>query len=121
MFPDDRSEHEPDEPDLGPPIPNIEPEETEPELGPQIPDVSPPDGGFLGPEDAPKELLGAFWKLVLLLNVGLLAASLGALLLIFEGRLRLGGGLLAAGLLALARGLYTYWKLDVEELGTDSD
>lgn len=105
MLPDERSEHEPAEPDLGP----------------DIPDVSPPDGGFFGPENTPKELLSAFWKLVMLFNVGLLSASLGVLFVVFEGRLRLGGGLLAVGLLALARGLYSYWRLDLEELDTDSD
>lgn len=121
MFPDDRSEHEPDEPDLGPEIPNIEPEESEPDLGPDVPDVAQPIDGMLGPEDAPTDLLSAFWTLVVLFNVGVLAASVGALFLIFEGRTYLGGGLLAVGLLALARGSYKYWTLDVNELGTDSD
>lgn len=121
MLPDERSEHEPAEPDLGPDVPNIEPEDEEPNIGPDVPDVSPPDGGFFGPEDTPKELLSAFWKLVVLFNVGIITASLGALFLLFEGRLRLGGGLLAVGLLALARGLYSYWTLDLDELGTDSD
>lgn len=121
MLPDERSEHEPAEPDLGPEIPNVEPEESEPTLGPEIPDVSPPDGGFFGPEDAPKELLSAFWKLVVLFNFGLLAASLGTMFLVFEGRVALGGGLLAVGLLALARGLYSYRALDLDELGTDND
>ncbi|ADJ15818.1 DUF7322 domain-containing protein [Halalkalicoccus jeotgali] len=120
MLPDERSEHEPEEPDLGPDIPNVEPEESEPTLGPEIPDVSPPDEGFFGPGDVPKDLLSAFWKLVVLFNVGLLATSLGAMFVLFEGRLGLGGGLLAVGLLALARGLYSYWTLDLEE-GTDSD
>lgn len=121
MLPDERSEHEPEEPDLGPEVPNVEPEESEPNLGPEIPDIAPPDGGFLGPEDAPKGLLSAFWKLVVLFNVGILAASLGALFLLFEGRLLLGGGMLSVGLLALARGLYSYWTLDLDELGTDND
>lgn len=119
MLPDDRSEHEPDEPDLGPEIQGIEPEE--PDLGPGTPDVSPPDGGLLGPEDTPRELLSAFWKLVVLFNVGLLAASLGAMFLVFEGQLYIGGGLLTVGLLTLARGGYNYWRLDPEQLGTDSD
>lgn len=124
MFPDDRSEHEPDEPDLGPEIPNIEPEESEPDLGPEIPEA--PDttteiDGLLGPEGTPTDLLSAFWMLVVLFNVGILAASIGALFLVFEGRLYLGGGLLAVGLLALARGVHKYWTLDFDELGTDSD
>jgi hypothetical protein len=124
VFPDDRSEHEPDEPDLGPEIPNIEPEESEPDLGPEIPkapDTTTEIDGLLGPEGTPTDLLGAFWMLVVLFNVGILAASIGALFLVFEGRLYLGGGLLAIGLLALARGIYKYWTLDFDELGTDSD
>ncbi len=116
---DERSEHEPDEPDLGPDIPDVTPDE--PDFGPELPDVSPPSDGFFGPKDAPKELLGAFWKLVLLFNVGLLAASLGAMFLVFEGRLRLGGGLLVVGLLAIARGIYQYRRIDPHALGADAD
>lgn len=101
---DERSKHEPDEPDLGPDVPD-----------------STSSGGLLGPEDTPKELLGAFWKLVLLFNVGLLAASLGAMFLVFEGRTRLGGGLLAAGLLAIVRGLHRYRRIDPRSLGEGGD
>lgn len=121
MLPDERSEHEPEEPDLGPEVPNVEPEEEEPSLGPEVPDVSPPGGGVFGPEDTPTELLSAFWKLVVLFNVGILAASLGVLFLVFEGEFYVGGGLLAVGLLALVWGAYRYWTLDPEGLGTDSD
>lgn len=121
MFPDDRSEHEPDEPDFGLEIPNIEPEEQEPDLGPDIPNVAPPDEGFLGPANTPKDLLTAFWSLVLLFNVGILSTSLGALVLVFDGGLRLGGGLLVVGLFALAHGLYKYRKLDLDTVGSDSD
>lgn len=105
MFPDELDEpskHEPDEPDLGP----------------DVPDTT-SGGGLLGPEGAPKELLSAFWKLVLLFNFGLLAASLGAMFLVFEGRIRLGGGLLAVGLFAIARGLYRYHRIDPQSIGED--
>lgn len=115
MLPDERSKHEPDEPDLGPDPPDVAPDE--PDLGPETPNVSPEAGGFFGPKDAPKELLGAFWKLVLLFNVGLLAASLGAMFLVFEARLYLGGGLLVAGLLALGRGIHRYRRIDPQSLG----
>lgn len=115
MLPDERSEHEPDEPDLGPDPPDVTPDE--PDLGPGASDVSPSVDGFFGPEDAPKALLSAFWKLVLLFNVGLLAASLGAMFLVFEGRAYLGGGLLVAGLLAIARGLHRYRRIDPRTLG----
>lgn len=105
VFPDEfdeRSKHEPDEPDLGP----------------DVPDAT-SSGGLLGPEGTPKELLGAFWKLVLLFNVGLLAASLGAMLLVFEGWVYVGGGLLVAGLLAIARGAHRYRRIDPHSLGGD--
>jgi hypothetical protein len=101
---DERSEYEPDEPDLGP----------------DVPDAS-SSGGLLGPEGTPKELLSAFWKLVLLFNVGLLAASLGAMLLFFEARLYFGGGLLVGSLLALGRGVYVYRRLDLDALGDDDE
>lgn len=101
---DERSKHEPDEPDLGP----------------DVPDAT-SNGGLLGPEGTSKELLSAFWKLVLLFNVGLLAASLGAMLLVFEGRTRLGGGLLLVGLLALVRGVDRYRRIDPRSLGEEDD
>lgn len=121
MFPDDRSEDEPDEPDFGLEIPNIEPEEREPDLGPDIPNVAAPNEGILGPEGTPKDLLSAFWSLVLLFNVGILATSLGALVLVFEGWSRLGGGLLVVGLFALAHGFHKYTKIDLDSLGSDND
>lgn len=115
----DDLETEPDEPDLGPDVPDIAPDEPDPDLGPEIPDVSPSEGGFFGPEDTPEELLRAFWTLVVLFNVGLLATSLGVLVSVFEGRLYLGGGLLVAGLLALARGGYRYHRFDRESINDE--
>lgn len=112
MF-DERAEEEPDDPDLGPEIPDIAPEE-DPDLGPRPPDVS-PESGFWGPDDAPKELLKAFWTLVVLFNVGLLSTSLGLMLVGFQGRIRFGGALLAIGLIALARGFYGYYTLDLDD------
>lgn len=123
MLPDERSEHEPDEPDLGPDVPEVGTAD-EPDLRPHIPDVSPPgsEDGFFGPEGTPKELLSAFWKLVMLFNFGILAASLGLLFLVFEARLYLGGGLFVGGLLAIARGVYRYRRIDPHSLGDgDSD
>lgn len=121
MLPDERSPHEPDEPDLGPDIPDVAPEESGSEFGPEIPTVAPPDGGFFGPSDTPTELLKAFWTLVVLFNVGLLGTSLGLMLLGFRGRLFLGGGLLAVGLLALSRGIYRYRALDFDSFDEDND
>lgn len=118
MVLDERSPHEPEEPDLGP-----DPPEVGSDSGPDVdvPDASPAHEGFWGPENAPKELLKAFWALVVLFNVALLAISLGLMVLWFQGRLYLGGGLLAVGAAALARGLYGYRRLDLDELGEDED
>jgi hypothetical protein len=117
VLPDERSEHEPDEPDLGPDPPDVSPGGADSGFG--LPDISPDVDGFLGPGDAPGELLSAFWTLVVLFNVGLLATSLGLMVLFFEARLYLGGGLLAVGLLALARGIVDYRRIDPHTLGED--
>lgn len=112
MLLDERSPHEPDEPDLGPDVPD---EPDEPDLGPDVPDVAPPDEGFFGPEDTPADVLKAFWSLVVLFNVGLFAVSLGIMLIGFRGAWAFGGAFLAVGLLALARGVYRYSTLDLDE------
>lgn len=104
---DEPSPHEPDD--------DHEPEP--PEFDTEIPDVEPDVDGFLGPSDVPTELLTAFWSLVVLFNVGLLATSLGAMLVWFRGDLTYGGGLLAVGLLALAHGSYKYLSTDPDRLG----
>ncbi len=111
---DERSEDEPDGPDLSSRIPGIDFDGVDPDLGPDIPDARPSNEGFLGPEDASDELIRAFWSLVVLIDVGLLAVTLGILVVVFQGRLYLGGGLLAVGLLALARGGYRYYRFDRE-------
>jgi len=54
------------------------------------------------------ELAKQFWTLVLIFNVALFAASLGLMLIGFEGRWTVGGGLIAVGLFAFARGWYRY-------------
>lgn len=95
-FDEDASE-EPDE-ELGPDVPDP----TE-DLGPDTPRA--PD---LSDRDVDPELLKEFWTLVALFNVGLLAFSLGVMLIGFDGRWRFGGGLVVVGLLALVRGLHRY-------------
>ncbi|WP_134670687.1 DUF7322 domain-containing protein [Halorussus marinus] len=54
------------------------------------------------------ELATRFWSLALLFNLALLAASLGLLLIGFERRWTVGGGLLAVGVFAFVRGWYRY-------------
>lgn len=86
-------------------------------LEPDAPEVSDPAEG-LGPEvpaaadfdeaDADPELRRQFWTLVALFNVALFGTSLGLMLVGFEGRWLVGGGIFAAGALAFARGWFKY-------------
>lgn len=69
-------------------LPFDEESDAEAELAPSAPSAG----------DAPAELQRAFWALVVVFNVALLAGSLGAMLLAFRGDLSLGGSLLVLGL-----------------------
>ncbi|USZ68866.1 hypothetical protein NGM10_03800 [Halorussus salilacus] len=68
----------------------------------------PPRVGGLSEQDADPDLKRQFWTLVLLFNVALFAASLGLMLVGFEGRWRVGGALFAVGVVAFARGWFRY-------------
>ena len=61
-------------------------------------------------EEVPTELKKLFWKIVILLNIGLLTASLGVMFLYFKGNVPLFVGLSIVGYAALARGIYLYRK-----------
>lgn len=78
---------------------------------PDVPDVAPdaPDSTIDVPDDAdaPTELKRAFWTLVGVFNAGLLALSLGVMLVGFEAAYVRGGALTGFGTLALA---YGYWR-----------
>lgn len=74
-------------------------EDFEPDLGPD-PDV-----------DVPAELARQFWILVVVFNVALLAASVGVMLLVFEGRVRDGGLLLSISGLAFLAGYRGYRRV----------
>lgn len=56
--------------------------------------------------DASPEVRVAFWSLVVLFNLAILAIAVGAMLVGFRGRLTAGGGLLLAGALAFGVGIY---------------
>ncbi|WP_227376537.1 DUF7322 domain-containing protein [Haladaptatus halobius] len=58
--------------------------------------------------DADSELQKEFWVQVLLFNVALFALSLGLMLIGFERRWTVGGGLIVVGLVAFARGYRRY-------------
>lgn len=76
-----------------------EPEEFDPDsIGPRvdIPEAPSLDG------DVDSEVPETFWATVLLVNFGLFAASLGAMIVAFQGRLQLGGFVFLLGTLGLA-------------------
>lgn len=75
--------------------------ESESTLPPEIPEAPEPPPAT----EASEELQKMFWSVVVLLNLAILAASLGVLYVIFRGRLQLGGGLVLVGLLG---GLHAY-------------
>ncbi|MFB6206410.1 MAG: hypothetical protein ABEJ05_07785 [Haloglomus sp.] len=106
----------PDEPD-DPPNPGDEylhrfDPETDPETD-LVPDI--PDEG-----NASGELFRAFWGLVATINLGLLAASLGAMLLVFRGQLREGGAALLVGVAALAYAGYKYRQVQNTDYDDDA-
>lgn len=95
LFDEEPDEHEPDPPD----------EPGAGDIGPPVPEAPNAD---LSEHDVPADLLKRFWKLVGVFNVAVLAASLGALLVAFEGRWTLGGGLLLVGVVAFLVGWRGY-------------
>lgn len=80
-----------------------DPEDLEAPFGSQYAEPDPQEvGAALASEsDVDPELLRAFWGLVGALNIGLFAVSIGLLLVVFRGNLRLGGGLVLLGVVAL--------------------
>ena len=83
-----------------------EPEEPDPDaIGPEIPEVPDPTEWESEPD---AELQFRFWGLVAVFNVALLALSLGAMFIAFEGNLELGSQLLLAGGLLGGYGYYRY-------------
>lgn len=76
-----------------------EPEEFDPHsLGPQIDIPTAPD---LSDADVSGEVSQTFWATVIMVKIGLLATSLGLMLIGFRGQYRLGGTVFAIGVLAL--------------------
>lgn len=101
---DDPHPHEPEEFDphsLGPPTPGADGE---------TPGPDPPSVDFDPSKiDVPSDLARAFWGAVVLANVGLLAASLGAMVAVFEGRHGLAAALGAIGVVSFA-GTYRIYR-----------
>lgn len=82
--------------------PNVfDPNSVEPKIDvPQAPD--PTDN------DVSPALRRAFWLIVLMANVGLLALSIGVMFVVFQGQFRLGGSLVLLGVIALFVGYHRY-------------
>jgi hypothetical protein len=81
---------------------------TVPDVPDSTPDVADPSPDVPDESDAPPELRRAFWTLVGLCNAGLLALSLGVMLVAFEGDLARGGPVAALGALLLLAGYRRY-------------
>jgi hypothetical protein len=106
------------------------PERFEPSIGPDAPTVEVPgvgdgegDDGALG-ADVDPAVSRAFWRLVVVFDVALLALAVGPMFIYFEGNWELGGQLLAVGALAFLYGLYRVRQFradrgDDEALGGD--
>lgn len=85
------------------PEPDPEPDEFDPHsLGPEVPSVDTEE------IDVPVDLRRAFWSVVAMVNVGLLAVSLGAMLVGFRGAWETGVPLVGVGVVAFAWAYYRY-------------
>jgi len=93
---DEPADEEPEEEEL-----DFDVLDSESTLGPEIPQAPEPPPA----SEASEELQKMFWSVVVLLNIAILAASLGVMYVVFRGRLQFGGGLVLIGLLG---GLHAY-------------
>lgn len=93
-------------------------------LGPNIPEApAPPDAPDPSETDVDPVVEGTFWTLVVVFNIGLMVASIGAMLVVFQHDTALGGQLTLAGVLVLGYGFYRYRgaKQLVKERVDDAD
>lgn len=86
----------------------------ESDLAPDVPEI--PDDA-----DVPEGLFRAFWGLVATINLGLFAASLGLMLVVFRGQLREGGAVFLLGVAALAYAGYRYREVRNSDFDEDAD
>lgn len=103
---DERSEHEPEEPDPGAEAEAVTFDARSGEdLVADLPDAG----------DVPAEVRRTFWLLVLLVKVGVLATVLGLLLAYFWGWTTRGGALVVVGLFAFADVVVRIRRFDPEQ------
>ena len=117
------SEHEPEEYD---PEAEFEDPESDSLTIPQVqpPGVTPEDvEETLVPssEGVPTELARTFWVIVLVINAGLLALSIGVMFLVFRGDVSTAGPLLLGGVLLLALAYRRYRAFERSEDVSPSD
>jgi hypothetical protein len=67
---------------------------------PEAPDISEIDGS--------DDVVRSFWVVAIMVNIGLLATSLGLMFIVFQSQLRFGGGIFAIGAFALLSGYRHY-------------
>lgn len=84
-----------------------DPEEKWPDPERELPNVPEPPSPSSGTEPSPA-VRTAFWKAVVVVNYAVLAVCLGAMLAYFRGRVLLGAGLFASGLLAFGYAVLIY-------------
>ncbi|WP_135661503.1 DUF7322 domain-containing protein [Halorhabdus rudnickae] len=68
----------------------------------EVPEPKPSEG------EIDSETVDLFWQLVLVFNVALFGVTVGPMVLYFLGDVRIGGGLLAVGIVAGGYGLVRY-------------
>jgi hypothetical protein len=72
------------------------------------PEIDIPETPDLSDIDASNDVAQTFWIVVIMVDIGLLAISLGIMFIVFRSELRLGGGLFAIGAFALLSGYRHY-------------
>lgn len=98
MFEDSGDDNGPDSPSIEDPLEDL------PDLTVDVPEQE----GFSG--DVDEELLGAFVRVLVAVNVAIFTLSLGAMLAYFRQQFTLGSVLGAIGILSLAYAYYRYRK-----------
>lgn len=91
---------------------STDPEEYEPSVDPVVAydesdldkSLDPPTPG----EDIDPETYGLFWRLVVVVDVALIALALGPMFIYFEGNWDVGGPLVALGVVSLGYGYVRY-------------
>jgi hypothetical protein len=94
-----------------------DPDPDPPSLGPGIPEVDVPEVGTSDSltGDVDPEVARTFWRLVVVLDVGLLAVALGPMFVYFEGNWELGLSLAGFGVAVLAYGVVQYRQYRAED------